>query len=154
MKGWFFRKYWRREYGSKWNERFCMDWFERESQEDRFAITLFRCPCTMAQSELDRGRFSPDQQCNVIDKKCDARHHGAQHCVRTSRPSSVTARLCVLITRLVIKTCIFVFCIESAVPDSSAVTMITGNSYRAPTPCMGADLRERLFTANTRLRCE
>ncbi|CAG2176495.1 unnamed protein product [Oppiella nova] len=85
--GWFFRKYWRREYGSKWNERFCMDWFERESQEDRFAITLFRCPCTMAQSELDRGRFSPDQQCNVIDKKCDARHHGAQHCVRTSRPS-------------------------------------------------------------------
>jgi sushi domain-containing protein 2 len=86
---WFLRKHWIREYGQNWNRRFCMDWFDREMQEDRFAITVFRCPCTITQSELDRGRFAQDMQCNIIEKKCESLHHGAQHCVRTGRPSLV-----------------------------------------------------------------
>ncbi|CAG2178312.1 unnamed protein product, partial [Oppiella nova] len=85
--GWYMRPYWIKEYGHNWSERFCRNWFNRESELDRFAITVFRCPCTMTQSERDRGRFAPDLQCNVIDKKCDTLHHGALHCVRTARPS-------------------------------------------------------------------
>jgi hypothetical protein len=83
------RPYWIREYGIAWNQRFCSHWFDIESQLDRFATTVFRCPCTITQSERDRGRFAPDLQCNVIDKKCDTLHHGSQHCVRTARPSYV-----------------------------------------------------------------
>ncbi|XP_054161232.1 protein mesh-like [Oppia nitens] len=85
--GWFMRPYWIREYGHNWSGRFCSKWFDREQELDRFALTVFRCPCTIVQSERDRGRFAPDLQCNVIDKKCDTQHHGAQHCVRTARPS-------------------------------------------------------------------
>ena len=85
---WFMRKYWEREYGvDEWNKRFCQDWFNIEKEADRFATTVFRCPCTIAQSDLDRGRFAPDLQCNVIDKNCESLHHGAQHCVTSGRPS-------------------------------------------------------------------
>lgn len=85
--GWFMKPYWEREFGKSWQMRLCSQWFEREYEADRFAATVFKCPCTIEQAELDRGRFSPDIECNVIDKKCDALHHGAQHCVRTARPS-------------------------------------------------------------------
>ena len=86
---WYFKPQWEREYGSngRWKEHFCHDWFQRESYADRFATTVFRCPCTLKQAELDRGRFSPDLECNVIDRKCDTFHRGAQHCVKTGRPS-------------------------------------------------------------------
>ncbi|KAK4336770.1 hypothetical protein RND71_043857 [Anisodus tanguticus] len=58
-----------------------------EEKGDRFATTLFQCPCTKEQALLDRGRFSPDLECNIIDRKCDTFHRGAQHCVRSARPS-------------------------------------------------------------------
>nr|XP_046915265.1 protein mesh-like isoform X1 [Dermatophagoides farinae] len=86
--GWLLRHYWRREFGqTKWQRNFCQKWFEREDQNEYFATTLFRCPCTLAQALHDKGRFAPDERCNVVDKKCDQRHLGAQHCVRTARPS-------------------------------------------------------------------
>lgn len=85
--GWLFRLYWRREFGTKWQYNFCRKWFNREVDNEYFATTLFRCPCTLEQAELDKGRFAPDEQCNVIDRKCDSRFKGAQHCVRTARPS-------------------------------------------------------------------
>lgn len=85
--GWLMRKSWRQEYGLQWQENFCRRWFERENSLEYFATTVFRCPCTLKQAELDKGRFAPDEQCNVFDKKCDSRHFGAMHCVRTARPS-------------------------------------------------------------------
>lgn len=84
---WYFAHQWDRAYGSNWKDRFCNEWFERESNSDRFALTLWRCPCTMKQSDFDRGRFAPDTSCNTYTKKCDPLHKGAQHCVRTGRPS-------------------------------------------------------------------
>ena len=90
---WYFKTQWEREYGNNgsWKEHFCHDWFQQESYADRFARVVFRCPCTLQQAELDRGRFSPDLECNVIDRKCDAFHRGAQHCLNTGRPSLVYA---------------------------------------------------------------
>ncbi|KAH8032885.1 hypothetical protein HPB51_003461 [Rhipicephalus microplus] len=84
---WYFAHQWDRAYGANWKDRFCNEWFERESNADRFALTLWRCPCTMKQSDFDRGRFAPDSSCNTYTKKCDPLHKGAQHCVRTGRPS-------------------------------------------------------------------
>jgi hypothetical protein len=86
---WYFKRQWEREYGGngRWKEHFCHNWFQRESYNDRFATTVFRCPCTLQQAQLDRGRFSPDLECNVVDRKCDTFHRGAQHCVKTGRPS-------------------------------------------------------------------
>jgi hypothetical protein len=88
---WYFKKQWERKYGynGKWKEKFCYDWSQHESHNDRFATTVFRCPCTLQQAQLDRGRFSPDLECNVVDRKCDTFHRGAQHCVKTGRPSYV-----------------------------------------------------------------
>lgn len=85
--GWLLRKHWRLEFGKRWQYNFCAKWYDREDQNEYFATTLFRCPCTLAQAELDKGKFAPDERCNVVDKKCDSRHHGAQHCVRSARPS-------------------------------------------------------------------
>lgn len=86
---WYFKQQWERQYGQgeKWKRHFCQKWFERESYSDYFATTVFRCPCTKAQAELDRGRFSPDLECNVIDRKCHTFHRGALHCVKSGRPS-------------------------------------------------------------------
>lgn len=86
---WYFKHQWEREYGTegKWKSHFCQRWFERESYSDYFATTVFRCPCHKDQAELDRGRFSPDFECNVIDRKCDTFHRGALHCIKTGRPS-------------------------------------------------------------------
>lgn len=81
------RTYFEIEFGSKWDQKFCRKWFDRESELDYFATTVFRCPCKINIADLDRGRFAPDLQCNVIDKKCHILHHGSQHCVRTARPS-------------------------------------------------------------------
>lgn len=85
--GWLLHRKWRQEYGEQWATNFCNKWFDRESQQQYFATTLFRCPCTLAQAEADKGRFAPDERCNVIDKKCQARNVGAAHCVRSARPS-------------------------------------------------------------------
>lgn len=85
--GWLLRKSWRKEYGRNWQFNFCSKWFDRENQNEYFAATVFRCPCTLAQALHDKGRFAPDERCNVVDKKCDSRHLGAQHCVRTARAS-------------------------------------------------------------------
>lgn len=86
---WYFKRQWEKQYGSngRWKRNMCQKWFDRESVLDYFAISVFRCPCTKAQAELDRGHFSPDLQCNVIDRKCDTFHRGALHCVKTGRPS-------------------------------------------------------------------
>lgn len=86
---WYFKTQWEREYGTnnRWKQYFCQNWFTRESYSDYFATTLFRCPCHLNQAYLDVGRFSPDLECNVIDRKCETFHNGALHCVRTGRPS-------------------------------------------------------------------
>lgn len=88
---WYFRPQWEKKYGSngKWKKHFCDKWIEKESHEDNFANTVPSCPCTYKQAQLDRGRFSPDPKCNVIDRQCDSLHRGAMHCVRTTVPSSV-----------------------------------------------------------------
>lgn len=86
---WYFKKQWQNRYGygEKWKAHFCEAWYDREKVADRFATTVFQCPCTKEQALLDRGRFAPDTECNIIDRKCDTFHRGAQHCVRSARPS-------------------------------------------------------------------
>lgn len=86
---WYFRRQWEREYGlnGRWKNYLCNDWYEKEKYGDAFATTVFRCPCTRLQADLDRGRFSPDLECNIQDRKCEIFHKGAQHCVVTGRPS-------------------------------------------------------------------
>lgn len=84
---WYFRPQWIRTIGWSYKDYFCKNWHERESFADRFAATVWRCPCTLAQVNVDRGRFSPDLQCNIIDRRCDTFHREALHCVNTGRPS-------------------------------------------------------------------
>lgn len=84
---WYFRPQWEREHKGKWREHFCNEWYEEEENSQTFATSLFRCPCTLKQAEIDRGRFSPDSLCNIIDKKCDTFHREAHHCIRSGRPS-------------------------------------------------------------------
>ena len=84
---WYFRPQWIRNLGYNYKDHFCAAWFDRESFADRFAATVWRCPCTYQQAKIDRGRFSPDLQCNVIDRRCDTFHREALHCINTGRPS-------------------------------------------------------------------
>lgn len=84
---WYFRPQWLRNIGQDYKDYFCEAWHERESFADRFAATVWRCPCTLQQVHIDRGRFSPDLQCNIIDRRCDTFHRDALHCVNTGRPS-------------------------------------------------------------------
>lgn len=84
---WYFRPQWVRSLGYNYKDYFCSNWHERESFADRFAATVWRCPCTLKQVSIDKGRFSPDLQCNIIDRRCDTFHRDALHCVQTGRPS-------------------------------------------------------------------
>lgn len=86
---WYFKRQWERQYGLKgrWKTHLCNEWADREQYGDQFATTVHRCPCTREQAVLDRGRFSPDIECNIQDRKCEIFHKGAQHCVTTGRPS-------------------------------------------------------------------
>jgi hypothetical protein len=84
---WYFRPQWVRSIGYNYKDHFCSNWYERESFADRFAATVWRCPCTLKQVQIDKGRFSPDLQCNIIDRRCDTFHRDALHCVQTGRPS-------------------------------------------------------------------
>lgn len=84
---WYFRPQWIRNVGYSYKDYFCKAWYDRESAADRFAATVWRCPCTLKQVNVDRGRFSPDLQCNTIDRRCDTFHREALHCVNTGRPS-------------------------------------------------------------------
>lgn len=84
---WYFKPQWIRSIGYGYKEHFCSQWFERESFADRFAASVWRCPCTLNQVGIDRGRFSPDLQCNIIDRRCDTFHRDALHCINTGRPS-------------------------------------------------------------------
>lgn len=83
---WYFHPQWSYWYGD-WKYKFCSAWYEKESFSDRFATTVFRCPCTRQQALLDKGRFSPDLECNIVDRKCDTFHRGALACFRSGRPS-------------------------------------------------------------------
>uniref|UniRef100_A0A6G1S5F6 Extracellular domains-containing protein CG31004 n=1 Tax=Aceria tosichella TaxID=561515 RepID=A0A6G1S5F6_9ACAR len=84
---WYFKPQWLRTIGYNYKDYFCNNWFERESFADRFAATVWRCPCTLKQVQIDKGRFSPDLQCNIIDRRCETFHREALHCVQTGRPS-------------------------------------------------------------------
>lgn len=84
---WYFKPQWIRNIGYDYKDYFCSSWYEREQFADRFAATVWRCPCTLQQVNIDRGRFSPDLQCNIIDRRCDTFHREALHCVNTGRPS-------------------------------------------------------------------
>lgn len=84
---WYFKPQWDRIYKYQWKEEMCKTWFDRESWADRFATTNFKCPCTRQQALLDKGRFSPDLECNIVDRKCDTFHRGALDCFRSGRPS-------------------------------------------------------------------
>jgi hypothetical protein len=84
---WYFKPQWDRMYKGQWKEEMCKKWFDRESWADRFATTNFKCPCTRQQALLDKGRFSPDLECNIVDRKCDTFHRGALACFRSGRPS-------------------------------------------------------------------
>ncbi|OQR73326.1 extracellular domains-containing protein [Tropilaelaps mercedesae] len=84
---WYFWPQWEYQFGSYWKDAFCHDWFQHEREGDKFAITVWRCPCTLRQSELDRGRFAPDTLCNTYSRKCDPFYKTALQCVKSGRPS-------------------------------------------------------------------
>ncbi|KAG1672675.1 Protein mesh [Nymphon striatum] len=65
----------------------CKEWYRVEQQKNNFAFELPECPCTMAQAMADRGVFVPDQDCNIVDRKCDVLNQGAVHCVISGQPS-------------------------------------------------------------------
>lgn len=50
-------------------------------------VILRRCPCTLRQSELDRGRFAPDTLCNTYSRKCDPFYKTSLQCIKSGRPS-------------------------------------------------------------------
>ncbi|XP_041485569.1 LOW QUALITY PROTEIN: sushi domain-containing protein 2-like [Lytechinus variegatus] len=68
----------------------CPGWIAEEALSDRsFLSNTPECPCTLAQAEIDIGRFSPHPECDIdISSPSNCIHkHGAFHCVRADTPS-------------------------------------------------------------------
>lgn len=86
---WYFWPQWEddTDYSDGYKAEHCDKWYQLELTKNDFAFELPECPCTMSQALSDKGVFVPDQDCNVVDRKCDVFNKGAMHCVRSGQPS-------------------------------------------------------------------
>ncbi|KAM8960763.1 LOW QUALITY PROTEIN: uncharacterized protein RCH25_036530 [Pelodytes ibericus] len=75
-----------------WAYEKCMVWKDAEINKlPNFLTETPDCPCTLAQSRADTGRYHTDYGCNIEKNSVCTYHPGAVHCVR-----SIQARFYVL----------------------------------------------------------
>ncbi|OCU02148.1 hypothetical protein XELAEV_18007909mg [Xenopus laevis] len=65
-----------------WAKDKCINWHQSEKKLPDFLSEIIDCPCTLAQSRADTGRFHPDYGCDIASGSVCTYHPGAVHCVR------------------------------------------------------------------------
>ncbi|XP_062890494.1 sushi domain-containing protein 2 [Mobula hypostoma] len=70
-----------------WAKEKCLDWVNHEKTLPDFLSEIADCPCTLAQSRADTGRFHPDYGCDIEHGSVCTYHPGAVHCVRAIQAS-------------------------------------------------------------------
>ncbi|XP_044131767.1 uncharacterized protein LOC122924584 isoform X1 [Bufo gargarizans] len=65
-----------------WARNKCLKWHESDKSLPDFLSEIIDCPCTLAQSRADTGRFHPDYGCDIDSGSVCTYHPGAVHCVR------------------------------------------------------------------------
>ncbi|XP_069816831.1 sushi domain-containing protein 2 [Dendropsophus ebraccatus] len=65
-----------------WARDKCLKWHESDKKLPDFLSEIIDCPCTLAQSRADTGRFHPDYGCDIDSGSVCTYHPGAVHCVR------------------------------------------------------------------------
>ncbi|XP_014233567.1 protein mesh [Trichogramma pretiosum] len=85
---WYFNPQWTRMYGQNWPKRLCDQWIERDRYLKNFAHEVSLCPCTLEHALNDKGRFLPDQHCDMNVAPSCIYNKGAIHCVTTGSPNN------------------------------------------------------------------
>ncbi|XP_075034646.1 sushi domain-containing protein 2 isoform X2 [Mixophyes fleayi] len=67
---------------TSWAHDKCLKWHQSDKKLPDFLSELIDCPCTLAQSRADTGRFHPDYGCDIDAGSVCTYHPGAVHCVR------------------------------------------------------------------------
>ncbi len=82
--GWYYRQIWEHQWGKDWALDICKDWFSYDGARMNFIMELepkISCPYTLAQAEVDFGRFTALRDCNMVgDSECYFTK-GALHCI-------------------------------------------------------------------------
>lgn len=71
-----------RKDSASWAHDKCLKWHESDKKLPDFLSEIIDCPCTLAQSRADMGRFHPDYGCDIDSGSVCTYHPGAVHCVR------------------------------------------------------------------------
>ncbi|XP_053555720.1 sushi domain-containing protein 2 [Bombina bombina] len=104
-----------------WAKDKCLNWYESDQKLPNFLSEIIDCPCTLAQSRADTGRFHPDYGCDIEDGSACTYHPGAVHCVRGIYGSTVYAAG------------------QQCCYDSRGVQVLTSDSIGGSTPDRGHD---------------
>ncbi|KAM4052284.1 sushi domain-containing protein 2 [Anomaloglossus baeobatrachus] len=110
-----------RKDSAHWAHNKCLKWHESEKQLPDFLLEIIDCPCTLAQSRADTGRFHPDYGCDIDSGSVCTYHPGAVHCVRGiyGSPQYAAGQQCCY--------------------DKSGVQVLTSDSIGGSTPDRGHD---------------
>ncbi|KAM4808187.1 sushi domain-containing protein 2 [Rhinophrynus dorsalis] len=71
-----------RKDSAAWAHNKCLKWHQSDQKLPDFLSEIIDCPCTLAQSRADTGRFHPDYGCDIETGSVCTYHPGAVHCVR------------------------------------------------------------------------
>ncbi|KAG8456188.1 hypothetical protein GDO86_002111 [Hymenochirus boettgeri] len=78
-----------RNNSAAWAYKKCLTWREAEKTVlPNFLKETPDCPCTLAQSRADTGRYHTDYGCDIEKGSVCTYHPGAVHCVRSIQPSA------------------------------------------------------------------
>uniref|UniRef100_UPI00398E6F94 sushi domain-containing protein 2 isoform X1 n=2 Tax=Pristiophorus japonicus TaxID=55135 RepID=UPI00398E6F94 len=83
---WHLEELFRRD-SAAWAYKKCLNWHKTEQQLPNFLLEIADCPCTLAQSRADTGRFHTDYGCDIEKGSICTYHPGAAHCVRAIQAS-------------------------------------------------------------------
>ncbi|KAM4708698.1 sushi domain-containing protein 2 isoform 2-T3 [Discoglossus pictus] len=105
-----------------WATEKCMIWQDNERNKlPNFLSETADCPCTMAQSRADTGRYHTDYGCDIEKNSVCTYHPGAVHCVRSIQASPLYGAG------------------QQCCYDSRGVQVLTSDSIGGSTPDRGHD---------------
>ncbi|CAH2296000.1 sushi domain-containing 2 [Pelobates cultripes] len=100
----------------------CIHWRDEETNRlPNFLKDVPDCPCTLAQSRADTGRYHTDYGCNIEKNSVCTYHPGAVHCVRSIQASPMYASG------------------QQCCYDSNGTQILTSDSLGGSTPDRGHD---------------
>ncbi|XP_075691612.1 sushi domain-containing protein 2 isoform X2 [Rhinoderma darwinii] len=104
-----------------WARDKCLKWHESDKRLPDFLSEIIDCPCTLAQSRADMGRFHPDYGCDIDSGSVCTYHPEAVHCVRGiyGSPKYAAGQQCCY--------------------DERGIQVLTGDSISGSTPDRGHD---------------